>query len=419
MSALRVELYGVLLGTLTPRENGLQFEISQEALEHYPVASTIMSLAVPLNLRYTAPQKKRCMNFFNELLPEGRNLRWLARSLPPAERNTYGLLRKYGKDSAGALTIHDPDDPDSSKAPEAEKIDQSKVRYLLEHMPEEPLANSLISGKASLGGVQGKILLARREDSWSRTHYGYPSTHILKPVVAEYPSMIYDEAFSMQLAQKAGLTDHPVWIESFDGLDALVIERFDRDRGVPGDRVHQEDFNQALGACGDQKYQETGGRVSAKRIAQTLSRFGSEKDVTAFASQLIFAVAVGNLDMHAKNISIFHLPDATIHLTPAYDQVPLCHQNTDGRTALALGGEYVHANLTLACLTTELVSWKNPSFSNESSAASFIEERLEAYRDALGYCEPHSNAYPHLVESIAYSIERLLSGRSIGRFKEG
>jgi len=412
MSSLNVELYGNLLGSLTLGGRDFEFSSDENVFKKYPMTSTIISLSVPLNLRYTAPQKKRARNFFNELLPEGRNLRWLVQTLDPGERNTYGILRKYGKDIAGALLIYDPNDDASFTKPKAEKADSPKIRYLLEHMPQEPLANSPISGKTSLGGVQGKIVLAKKNTSWYRTHYGFPSTHILKPVVPEYPTMIYDEAFCMQLAFEIGLTSHPVWIESFDGADALVIERYDRDDKIINGRIHQEDFNQVLGAHGDEKYQEYGGKVSAKRIAEVIERY-CKKDVEKLASQLIFSIAIGNLDMHAKNISIFHYPDQTIRLAPAYDQVPLRHQNTDGRMALSIGGEYMHANLTTDRIANELISWNTEEFGSEKDTYTFIRNFLESCYSALEKIDVSEKAYPLLKKDISSFIKNLLSGKRI------
>ena len=86
MSRLNVELYGTVLGTLTQKEKWFDFEVNHDVFERYQLSSTIMSLAVPLNLRYSASQKKRAGNFFAEFLPEGHNYEWLAQSLPYSER---------------------------------------------------------------------------------------------------------------------------------------------------------------------------------------------------------------------------------------------------------------------------------------------------------------------------------------------
>jgi len=412
MNNLNVELYGTLLGKLTSGGRDFDFTTDEKVFEKYPLASVIMSLAVPLNRRYTAPQRKRARNFFNELLPEGRNLRWMAQNMEPGERNTYGILRKYGKDIAGALLIYDPLDDVSSAKPKTEKADPGKIRYLLENMHKEPLANSPVSGKTSLGGVQGKIVLAKKNTSWYRVLYGYPSSHILKPVVPEYPTMIYDESFCMQLAFEIGLTEYPVWIENFDGADALVIERYDRDNNLENGRIHQEDFNQVLGAHGDEKYQEYGGKVSARRIAEIIEKT-CKADVEKFAAQLIFSIIIGNLDMHAKNVSVFHYPDQSVRLTPVYDQVPLRHQNTDGRMALSIDGEYIHANLTFDSIIDELVSWKTESFKDEKETISFVRNHLESCYSALEKVGISKNAYPSLKNNIASFITNLLSGRRI------
>ena len=414
-SVLNVELYGTHLGTLTQSGKGLEFSTNSDVFDKYSVSSTIMSLAVPLLLRYTNIQKKRAENFFSELLPEGRNYDWLIQTLPFSEQNIFGILRKYGKDIAGALLVYDPEDPGSKRKAEAEPVDAKEIRYLLEHMPQAALANAPESGKTSLGGVQGKILLAKKSDVWYRVHYGYPSTHILKPVVHDYPTMIYDEAFCMQMAFASGLTKYPVHIESFDNTDALVIERYDRRDNVAGHRIHQEDFNQVLGAKGSEKYQEYGGKVSAKRVAQILERFGRDSDVERFASQLIFAIAIGNLDMHAKNISILHLPDESLELAPTYDQVPLRHHNTDGKMALAVNGEYYHANITLRSIASEILSWRCRKFSEETVVINFIKNCLEAYSNALDYAILSEKAYPLLKADIKQFISNLLTGKSAGK----
>ena len=103
---------------------------------------------------------------------------------------------------------------------------------------------------------------------------------------------------------------------------------------------------QALGAAGNQKYQKYGGKVSLTRIARVLSATGDRDSLERLFKLVVVSVAVGNLDMHAKNISLLHQPDGSTALSPAYDVVPQAHQPNDGEVALAVNGEYRHAAIT-------------------------------------------------------------------------
>ncbi|MDR2610748.1 MAG: HipA domain-containing protein [Clostridiales Family XIII bacterium] len=414
MNELTVELYGNKIGCLIPYAQKFDFKTDLDVFEHYSLFSHVLSLSVPLTPAYASAHRTRRWNFFAEILPEGRNLSWLAQMARVGMDEVYELLKRFGKDIAGALTIYDPNEETAFHSPSVEKLDAMAVRSLLQNTAAEPLANSPLSGKTSLGGVQPKIVLARINRSWHRVHNGYPSTHILKPIMPEYPSLVFDEAFCMDIARVAGLTSHPVWIEDFSGVTALVIERYDRDEAVPERRIHQEDFNQALGARGDEKYQEHGGKVSYKRIAEMLGRFGSEDDVTGLAAQMIFAVCIGNLDMHAKNISISHYPDETISIAPAYDCVPLRHQGTDGRMALSIGGEYLHANLSKELIVSEILSWKNAAFPDKTVADGFVNEWLERIGVAAENVDEIFGMYPDLRPDINRFMDCLLKGKRIG-----
>jgi hypothetical protein len=105
---------------------------------------------------------------------------------------------------------------------------------------------------------------------------------------------------------------------------------------APQGRIHQEDFNQALGATGNQKYQKYGSKVSLARIARVFTATGDSRSLERLFKLIVVSVAVGNLDMHAKNISLLHRPDGSITLSPAYDVVPQAHQPNDGEVALAV-----------------------------------------------------------------------------------
>ncbi len=80
--------------------------------------------------------------------------------------------------------------------------------------------------------------------------------------------------YDRRVAAHLGLLDYDVWLETFDGLTMLVVERYDR---LDGRRLHQEDMNQALGASGVQKYQKYGGGVTLARVAHAVTRHGADQ----------------------------------------------------------------------------------------------------------------------------------------------
>lgn len=182
-------------------------------------------------------------------------------------------------------------------------------------------------------------MLGRTEGGWGRVIDGWPSTHILKPWSRDHPISIYDEEYGARFTRAAGLTSFPTWIEEFAGVPTMVIERYDRSLDAPQGRVHQEDFNQVLGAAGDQKYQKYSGKVSLERIARVFSVVGDRDSLERLFKLVVVSVSVGNLDMHAKDLSLLHLPDGSMTLSPAYDVMPQAHQPNNGEVAIAVGGE--------------------------------------------------------------------------------
>src|SRR5665648_591371 len=178
------------------------------------------------------------------------------------------LLVAYGRDVAGAVQIYDPNRSGEPVSPHATPLGDDGVGRLLRGIQAQPLGNAPVTGKSSLAGVQEKVVVARLDGAWHQVHDGYPSTHIIKLTPPEHPTLIFDEEYGTRIACLLGLTDRPAWPADFDGVPGLVIERYDRS---DGGRIHQEGFNQVLGARGDQKYQAIGGQVSLRRIAQVFA----------------------------------------------------------------------------------------------------------------------------------------------------
>jgi serine/threonine-protein kinase HipA len=409
MADLVVELYGTRAGVLRGTWRTFDFLPDSAAVVKFGIDSPILSMAIPLTVVAVRSRKERRQNFFHELLPEGRMLTRLAQQVRVAEQDVIGLLRGYGRDVAGALQIWDPDIPGEPKQPALEPLSSAGVASLLEHVQDNPLGNRPAGGKTSLAGVQDKIVLARAESGWNRVIDGWPSTHILKPESRDYPTSIYDEEFGARFARVAGLTSFPTWIEEFDGVPAVVIERYDRSPDAPQGRIHQEDFNQVLGAAGNQKYQKYGGKVSLERIARVFASLGDSDSLERLFKLVAVSVAVGNLDLHAKNVSLLHRPDGSMTLSPAYDVVPQAHQPNDGEVALAVSGEYRHAAITMEHLIAEGRAW------GLTTAADLAEEALTAVLNLASTEVPHGRAHAGLARDIGTFASNLLSGRAAGR----
>lgn len=407
MADLKVELYGHPIGYLSKTNTkSFDFHTDEMTFKHFQLGSTILSESVPLLAVHSRSGSARRQNYFAELLPEGRILKNLADSINASENDVITLLTHFGRDVAGAIQVYDPSQPGEPRTPRTTQVTQAQVLNLLESTRSNPLANKPLLGKTSLPGVQDKIVLAKINGAWHQVLDGYPSTHIIKPISKDYPTLIFDEEYGARLARAIGLASYATVLENFDGTMGLVIERYDRSANIPPDRIHQEDMNQALGAHGIQKYQERGGKVSLRRVAEIFRRNGDNESLTRLLKLTTLAVAIGNLDLHAKNISILHFPDGESTLAPAYDTVPLIHNpDTDQRMALAINDKYLHRQISSADIVAEVISWgiRDPE--------KIVNDALENIKSAVKNEQPDSRAYHNLSHEIDMFTQNLLDGK--------
>ncbi|WP_353807685.1 type II toxin-antitoxin system HipA family toxin [Agromyces sp. SYSU T00194] len=407
-TVLNVELHGDHVGTLRGDRDGFDFQADVEAVRSYGLGSRVLSVAVPLVARANPRNRGIRANFFAELLPEGRARDRLAVEAGVRRDDVLGMLAAYGRDVAGALQIWNPEQPGEPRTPAVEPVDDAGVRQMLAEVAIAPLGNKPRRGKTSLNGVQSKIVLVRTETGWARALDGYPSTHIVKPIVGEFPTMIFDEEYGSRFARDLGLATFDTRLQAFDGVMALVIERYDRSAASPDGRVHQEDFSQVLGLSGDDKY-ETYGGVGLSSVASQLDRADRER----LLRMLTLSVAVGNLDFHAKNISLLHDRVGGVELAPMYDIVPQTHYDNDGEMAFRVAGEFQHRLLTRAHLIDEANSWK------VQDASALIDGALDRIRAIATAESPHAGAHPGLQQTVIRFTDNLAAGRAAGDDGDG
>lgn len=412
MADLVVTVYGTTIGAIVGTSSSFDFVCDSAAIEIFGLDSQVLSVAIPLTVVSTRTRRHQRQNFFRELLPEGPALLRLAQRAGVAENDVIGLLKRYGRDIAGAVEIWDPDNADEPRRPRIEPRTETQVAAMLDEVREHPLGNRPPGGKTSLAGVQNKIVLARINDGWGRAVDGQPSTHIVKPDSRDHPTIIYDEEFGARLARAVGLASHATDIVEFAGIAALVIERYDRADDTPDGRVHQEDFNQVLGAAGSQKYQRFSGKVSLERVAKVVSSLPDADGLRRLLQLTVLSVAVGNLDLHAKNISLIHHIDGTVILAPAYDVVPLTHQPNDGEMAMAINREYRHAAITRRHLVDEGNTW------GLNDAEEIVDTTLNSVLETVAVEVPDERAHPHLAADIERFTTSLLEGRAAGTVLE-
>jgi serine/threonine-protein kinase HipA len=309
-------------------------------------ASDSFPISVALRLRRAPYTEEAARAFFSNLLPEGNVRRRLAGRLGISEGNDYALLAAIGGECSGALSV-------LTEPPN--KI----VRAHQELSPAE-LAKRIAAGGAltsfagergvrlSLAGAQDKLPVCLQDDRILLPKGAAASTHILKFESPDFKHLPTNEVFVLRLAAAVGLPAVQAELHRFGKVYAAVIERYDRVRSKQRvERLHQEDFCQALGYPPERKYEVEGGPTFADCIELVRSH---SIDPLTDAHQLVrwhlFNAMAGNADGHAKNLALLHKPSGT-RLAPFYDLIcTRAYRIVDRQLAMKLGSQRDSDKLT-------------------------------------------------------------------------
>ena len=274
---------------------------------------------------------------------EDVRIRW-AETFGVSPENPFALLAHMGRDCAGGATF--VPHGDSARSSEVVAVDDARIASRLRAIKSEPSEWTVAGDRWSLAGAQSKFTLTHLPDgTWAEVTGDLPSSHIVKPGVAEYREQALVEHVSMTVARSVGLSAAKTDYREFAGEPALVVTRFDRRRARDGSlvRVHQEDLCQALAVYPRNKYEANRGPSSARiaRVLRDNSTVG-EDDVWQFARALVFNYLIGAPDAHAKNYSIVLAP-GRVRLAPLYDVASALPYDATGDSeidlaAMAIGG---------------------------------------------------------------------------------
>ncbi|HEY5265826.1 MAG TPA: HipA domain-containing protein [Acidimicrobiales bacterium] len=304
--------------------SGTEFAYLPEYLnDGIPVATTLPLSNEP---RFTTPGS--VPPFFAGLLPEGRRLLGLRRSVKTSADDEFSLLLAVGQDPVGDVQVVPVRDQPREQEPLI-TVQKSfeEVRF------REVLADAGVIDRVSIPGVQEKASAGMISVPIALSGNRY----ILKIDPPEYPHVVENEFYFVSFAKSIGIPTVDVQIvQDVDGIKGLLLQRFDRVSEHDGETTALacEDACQLLGRWPGDKY-----NVSYEDVAHAVASVCAAGVIASrdVFRQICFAWLTGNGDVHAKNISVVKSLLGEWSVAPAYD-LPSTVLYDDDSMALTLDG---------------------------------------------------------------------------------
>ncbi|MDP2788336.1 MAG: type II toxin-antitoxin system HipA family toxin [Pseudomonadota bacterium] len=338
---LEVWLFADRVGTLALVDGRLSFCYVPAWLS-LPNA-VALSASLPLQGEPFDDHKTR--PFFAGLLPEGQMRRLIAQRFQVSGQNDFALLDHIGGECAGAVTFLEQGQalPMPTRNDDVQWLNDEEVVALLDELPRRPMLAGKDGLRLSLAGAQDKLPVVFDGVRIGLPHNGTPSSHILKPAIHAVEDSVLNEGFCMALAEAMQLKPARSHVHAVLNRPFLLVERYDRVVDAQGcrQRLHQEDFCQALGVVPEMKYQNEGGPDLALcfDLVRRTTR-PSAPQVLRLFDYVIFNALIGNHDAHAKNFSLLYA-GKTLILAPLYDTLSTAvYPTLTPKMAMKIGSKY-------------------------------------------------------------------------------
>jgi serine/threonine-protein kinase HipA len=207
----------------------------------------------------------------------------------------------------------------------------------------------IIGPTPSVGGAIPKLLVTIPETGWDG-RIGLPARFGAQGVIdvvlkfeqpTVYPGLVELEALALEVHREAGFDVPRCWQVEFNGVPALAVERFDRDRNR--NPLFTESLYSVL-ASGDSRITHNHS-YSFDRIGRAIER--SPIDIVTdreagkrhLLSRLIMAMLTGNGDLHMENLSLLRRQE-TLSFSPVYDPTPMRAYSIHNMLAVMPFGNY-------------------------------------------------------------------------------
>ena len=338
---LDVWLFADRVGTLSLVDGRLSFCYAPGWLSRL----NAVALSASLPLQGDSFDDRKTRPFFAGLLPEGQMRRLIAQQFQVSGQNDFALLDHIGGECAGAVTFLKPGQalPAPTHGDDVQWLSDEEVVAILDELPRRPMLAGQDGLRLSLAGAQDKLPVVFDGARLGLPRNGTPSSHILKPAIHAVEDSVTNEGFCMALAETMQLKPAKSKVHVVLRRPFLLVERYDRIVNDQGQRqrLHQEDFCQALGVVPEMKYQNEGGPDLAQcfKLVRRVTR-PSAPQILRLLDYVIFNALIGNHDAHAKNFSLLYLGKTPV-LAPFYDTLSTAVYSTlTPKMAMKIGSKY-------------------------------------------------------------------------------
>lgn len=319
---------GVLAARLERHDGGTRFSYLPAYLAS---GGPAVATSLPLTSEPVLSAAGAAPPYFTGLLPEGRRLNALRRSIKTSADDDLSLLIAAGGNPVGDVQIvgHGEHlDPDEHAVQLDPKLPVDFDQLLGDPDLIDPVALAGVQDKLSAGMISLPVASAGKR-------------FILKLNAPEFPHVVENELVMFRYAAKLRIPLSRVQlIRDVAGRPGLLVERFDRvpvPGGGPDDvlRLAVEDGAQVLKLYPADKYNVGYGQVCHALADHCSAPLPALRNL---AIQGAFAWLTGNGDLHAKNVSMVQQPHGEWVVAPVYD-IPSTVVYGDKTLALTLSGK--------------------------------------------------------------------------------
>lgn len=319
---------GVLAAKLERHDGGTRFSYLAGYLS---AGGPAVATSLPLRNEPVLSSAGAAPPYFTGLLPEGRRLNALRRSIKTSADDDLSLLIAAGGNPVGDVQIVGHG--------EALNPDEHAVR-LDPRRPvdfDELLGDPDLIDPVALAGVQDKLSAGMISVPVATTGRQF----ILKLNAPEFPHVVENEYVMFRYAARLRIPLSRVQlIRDVAGRPGLLVERFDRvpvpEAGTGAvRRLAVEDGAQVLKLYPADKY-----NVGYGQVCHALADYCSAPlpALRNLAIQAAYAWLTGNGDLHAKNVSMVQLLHGEWVIAPVYD-IPSTVVYGDKTLALTMDGK--------------------------------------------------------------------------------